>query len=69
MGKAKACCGHALFGWVEDDKVKSMEKEQRREQVLQQLARIFGEEAREKVLFYSEHVGASRTFLKKFSDL
>eukprot|EP00913_Durusdinium_trenchii_P012904 g12118.t1 len=46
---------HALFGWVdEDDPVKSLSKEERRLRVLEQLAQLFGEDAKEKVSFYQE---------------
>ena len=69
-GEGQSMLRHALFGWVdEDDAVKTMEKEQRREHVLQQLARIFGEEAKEKVLFYSEHVGALKLSKRSQRDL
>lgn len=47
---------HALFGWVDEDHPwKKLPEAKRKEEVLEQLVRLFGKEASQNISFYDEH--------------
>jgi len=68
-GEGDSMVKHALFGWVdEDDPAKKLTKEQRKARVLDQFAKLFGEEAQSNVSFYEEHDWKADPFTRHPSE-